>query len=81
MRCEAVKLKGGTAFVCGSARKPHCQFCSRPATKLCDYPLGPGRTCDAKICAGHALHFHPDADICPNHQRAFGQEQGSLFAP
>lgn len=44
--------------------------CSEPHTRLCDFPLRgskAGRTCDAKICDGHATCAGPGKDYCPPH--------------
>lgn len=30
-----------------------CHYCGRPATFLCDFPVGKDRTCDRPICADH----------------------------
>lgn len=56
----------------------HCKFCcgigrpNVPATKLCDYPLGRGRTCDAPLCDRHATRVgeNNDNDRCPIHKEA-----------
>lgn len=83
MTCSIVKLPGGgTAIVKhANARTPRCKFCktddhfenSRPATLLCDFPVGftlggDPITCDAPICTHCALRVG-DKDFCPKHPR------------
>lgn len=34
-----------------------CGWCARPALYLCDFPTGPGKTCDAPVCGEHR-HQH-----------------------
>jgi hypothetical protein len=43
--------------------------CPFPAVALCDYPLGKGRTCGAKICGDHRTKIG-DSDHCPAHAGA-----------
>jgi len=57
--------------------KEQCRFCGRPATKLCDYPVGEwvsphmvkeyGKrmTCDAKMCDRCATNLGYEMDFCP----------------
>jgi hypothetical protein len=69
-----------TAFVCGGRRnqfKP-CATCSHLATKLCDFPTGNGKTCDAPICDGCATEVGMGIDYCPKHKDA-KPPQGELF--
>jgi len=73
MTCERKDFPGGFAIVCsrGSHRAP-CQIdgCSRPSTKLCDFPLAgrkAGKTCDRRLCDQHARAQGQDVDFCPTH--------------
>lgn len=72
MACEVVN--GGLAFpggmiVCGRGRRKQCKWCGRrPVTKLCDYPVGHGRTCDAEMCDECATHIAHETDYCPKHR-------------
>ena len=70
MPCERLPMAdGGTATVCSRGRQPRARCsCKRPATLLCDAPLGDGRTCDAPICTRCALEVAPDVHRCPRHQ-------------
>lgn len=79
MTCRSMKSKSGfTAVVCtrgARARPAPCQeqHCSRPHTKLCDYPVtrkGKPGTCDRKLCDGHAVAVGSDRDYCQAHARA-----------
>jgi hypothetical protein len=59
----------GQAIVCTRGSQPRCGFCSRQSEKLCDYPLGNGKTCDARICPVCATHVEgKDIDYCPIHK-------------
>lgn len=40
--------------------------CPFPAVALCDYPLGNGKTCSAKICGEHRMKAG-QLDHCPAH--------------
>jgi hypothetical protein len=75
MTCEVVKLGDGTSMIscsCGSrgrvAKSERCGWCERRGTKLCDQPVGDGKTCDRRICPGHASHVEPNRDYCPDHK-------------
>ena len=65
MPCE---IKGNM-IICsrGARRAPKCSFCEKVSTKLCDYPIEKGRTCDSPICDEHAKHHSPNVDTCPRH--------------
>ena len=73
MPCYAVKLPNGTvALVKMARRKPKaCIVCGRPASRLCDFPVAPGKTCDRALCAGCAVQDGPDRDYCPSHHDGF----------
>ena len=71
----------GGGFVCSRGTRrcsvPGCA--ARMAAKLCDYPVKradrmgrvvAGATCDAALCAAHAVSVGPDRDYCPPHARA-----------
>ncbi len=88
MDCEKVtfQTKNGpvTAIVCGARRRrTPCRSCGAPdATLLCDFPVGPGATCDAPICWRCAMHAGADLDYCPTHAADARQpHQLALFGP
>lgn len=56
---------GGYAIV--KAKKHHCQWCPVRSEFLCDYEIEPGRTCDKRMCSGHATRIGPEKDFCPDH--------------
>lgn len=60
----------------GDRRKP-CSTanCTGRATKLCDYPLAKGGTCDRPVCARCATSVGPDKDYCPPHARHAAKQQ------
>lgn len=67
----------------GKKPKP-CSFChKRPTSKLCDYPVGDGKTCDAGMCDQCATRqgyqdtpvgtsglkrMNDTVDLCPDHK-------------
>jgi hypothetical protein len=70
--CTTVKSPDGQvmAIVCGLRRRalPRCKFCGQgEATKLCDFPMGNGKTCDVPMCDGCAKVMGFDRDYCPAH--------------
>ncbi len=69
MTCHHVKLPGGaTAIVCGpKPRAKRCK-CGKPATLLCDWKIGDGKTCDDPICPNCALAVAEDKHLCAWHQ-------------
>lgn len=71
MPCDRVRLPGGgTAIVCSSRKRKRCE-CGRPATLLCDWKIGDGKTCDAPICTICAEHVGPDKHLCRKHSEAY----------
>ncbi|HZU33151.1 MAG TPA: hypothetical protein VFB79_18695 [Candidatus Angelobacter sp.] len=69
MHCDQINLNGMAMIICRSGSRPKCKFCrTRPATKLCDAPVGRGRTCDAQMCEQCALTLNGDKDLCPDHR-------------
>lgn len=70
MMCHRI----GVAIVCrGRSRKARCASgdgCKRVHTRLCDFPDPvSGRTCNLKLCAGHATRTADGRDLCPFHAR------------
>ena len=75
MTCEVRKDNIGqvTAILCGSSRRQTCKFCNHLwITKLCDFPVGHGKTCDAGMCEQCATNVAREVDYCPIHK---GQTQ------
>jgi len=75
MGCEITRDAAGnlTTIVCSRGRRrAYCEEpgCRRDSERLCDYPLRgekAGKTCDRKLCGGHARRVGPDRDYCPAH--------------
>jgi hypothetical protein len=65
MVCRSIIVAPGfIAIACGArAKKAPCSVlgCGRPHTRLCDYPLKGGGTCDAKLCGTHATRMGEDS--------------------
>lgn len=66
-----------------SGKAKTCPFCKRnPVSKLCDFDIGHGKTCDAEMCAscgktqgrqdvdvgGGFKRLNDTVDYCPIHQ-------------
>jgi len=86
--CTLVRTPEGVALVCGTRRhntrdvKPCCvKLCPGDAGKLCDYPVGDGKTCDRQCCDKHcrSVEGKPDTDYCLEH--AFKKESSSGHGP
>lgn len=71
MPCWTVKLPDGTvALVHGRGSKPKpCSVCGQPGGRLCDFPLGGGKTCDASLCGRCAVPIAKDVEYCPSHPK------------
>jgi hypothetical protein len=71
MTCRVVDFGDGrTAIIRVANQRPRkCSVCTRQLKdwKLCDFPAGPGKTCDRVLCAACATHKEPDTDYCPQH--------------
>lgn len=87
MPCEWLKTSDGTVMHINRGRggKRHtCAFCKRTYTegKLCDFPIGNGKTCDAQMCnhcartigtqdvdlGGGLKRLGDSFDVCPIHR-------------
>lgn len=67
----------GSIFFSGRGIKS-CTYCMVVADYLCDFPLGDGATCDARLCRRHAIdqaHARIRLDYCPPHD---GVEKAEL---
>ena len=87
MPCSWYKTADGTVIHVnhgrGGGRKKKCPFCKREdVEKLCDFPVGNGKTCDAEICrrcsttigtqnleiAAGFTKMGETVDVCPIHR-------------
>lgn len=57
-----------------------CHWCCKPATAMCDYPMGNGKTCNLPLCDEHRVRQRDehgnvivDVDFCPIHAKSGGQ--------
>ena len=67
MTCSRVKIGGEWAILCGSVKFEACVACGEIASKLCDWKLDSGKTCDAPLCDSHAKPVAKNRDLCPGH--------------
>jgi hypothetical protein len=68
--CLRLNINGQGVIVCGVREKTlgPCRICgTHPATRLCDFEVSPGKTCDARMCEHCALRIDDDYDLCPKH--------------
>jgi len=73
--CEPIIKKGRVVgFICSSKKikdkLQRCYVCSKPATVLCDAPIGSiyfDRACNKPMCREHAHNIGPDNDVCDEH--------------
>lgn len=83
MACEVHQDDQGpvTMILCGRDRRQRCKFCHDGyVTKLCDFPVGKDKTCDAGMCTRCATNIAHEVDYCPIHKnRKPAAAQGSLF--
>ncbi len=68
MPCEKYHTGGGgTIIICGRGqRKPLCK-CGYTATRLCDWKIGVGKTCDHPMCPKCTHEPAEGKDLCPKH--------------
>lgn len=66
---------------CSFGKPKRCHYCRRPSSKLCDFKLRGGRTCDLPVCESCSIHSEPDTDHCKAHTEvpAFNVERGRSF--
>lgn len=83
MGCETIKLGNGIAMIACSrgGRVPKCHYCSRPSSKLCDFPVplnepspsNPAvpntKLCSRRLCGQCARSVAADVDHCRIHAR------------
>lgn len=70
-----------TAHVCTRGGTRWCTFCrNQSVAKLCDFPTGKNKTCDAGMCAKCATSVGRDLDYSPRHKKETPPPQQHLFA-
>ncbi len=80
MPCEVIHdAQGNVWILCSRKRRQQCKFCRRGyVSKLCDFPVATGKTCDAGMCDDCATRIGHEVDYCPNH-RGQTPPQQNLF--
>jgi hypothetical protein len=98
--CEWLKTADGVVMHInrgrGGGRKLVCKFCTRKYSdgKLCDFPVGNGRTCDAAMCSecartlgsqdtdigGGMKRLGDTIDVCPIHRGQATVQGGKIEA-
>lgn len=85
MPCDWITADDGAVIHInrGRSRSKSCPFCKTgKVSKLCDFPVSEGKTCDAEMCDCCATHrgfqntvvapgirrMHDTIDVCPNHK-------------
>lgn len=80
MACDRIKMADGSVlFICSrSKRRVMCGLCRKlEAEFLCDYKIGPKRTCDRPLCSKCAIEVGPNTHQCFVHKGQ--QEELPLF--
>jgi hypothetical protein len=73
-----VKLPDGTAaLVTGNFPRPKPCTCGKESTRLCDWIIGRGRTCDAPLCDSCTSSPAPDKDLCKRHAQLWAKDPRS----
>lgn len=68
MTCRPINLGGGvTGIVCSRGKRPILCKCGARGNKLCDFPIGDGKTCDKGMCDRHAVPMGKNMDYCQIH--------------
>ena len=82
MPCTPFRMPTGeSGFMCTrGGREAPCSVpgCGRPHKRLCDWEIGPGATCDARLCDEHATKIAPDRDLCPTHAKLHAIASGNV---
>jgi len=79
MPCRTIIVGDGVRVIaCSRGRSAaRCTSCkTRPASKLCDYPVkrdGKEATCDRALCTRCAVRSGVNHDNCPPHARALAR--------
>jgi hypothetical protein len=77
-RCKWVKLPdGNTAILTGNFPRPKDCACGKPSTRLCDWIIGRGRTCDAPLCDACTSSPAKDKDLCKRHAQLWAKDPRS----
>jgi len=82
MPCEKYHTgsPGGVIIICtrgkGAKRKPSCR-CGFTATRLCDWKMGGGKTCDRPLCPKCSHEPTEGKDLCPAHAAEWRARQAA----
>jgi hypothetical protein len=98
MPCDWLKGPNGAVIHINRGRsgerKKLCPFCKRgQVAKLCDFPLGDGKTCDAEMCdhcastrggqhtdiGGGFTKLNDTLDYCPKHKHQTPQKEAETM--
>ncbi len=72
MPCEPFEINGVKGIVCQRPRRqPKCRRpgCSSRSAFLCDYPVGPDKTCDTPFCKHDGRQVGPNVHHCWQHAK------------
>ena len=77
MPCETEEYDGTVYMVChrgggGSGQK--CLYCHRSSTRLCDFAVADGKTCDAPMCDFCTHRAERTIDYCQTHRGNVAQK-------
>jgi hypothetical protein len=61
--------------VCSQGRRRSKCRCGLTSSRLCDWKLGDGVTCDAPLCPACTHEPAPNKDLCPEHAAEWQRRQ------
>ena len=70
-----IRLPGGVCILRMAGKRPKNCPCGVLSTRLCDWKVGAGRTCDAPLCDNCTSSPAPGKDICPTHAAEWKKRQ------
>lgn len=76
MICTPIQADGFPWIVCSGGRmaRSTCS-CGNKVTRLCDWKVGQGRTCDTGMCGQCTTSPAKDKDLCSGHAESWQQMQ------
>ncbi len=81
MPCEKYHTGGGgTVIVCGRGKRKQNCACGYTGTRLCDWKIGAGKTCDKPMCPKCTYEPAEGKDLCPAHAAQWQARQAVASA-
>ncbi len=71
MPCEVENIDGTNFVIChrgGGGSGQRCRYCERSSTRLCDFEVASGQTCDVPMCDFCTHRADRTVDYCQEHR-------------